>query len=215
MKIMIAVPCFDSVPTPFFSSMMLLDRSAGECSLVVNAGSLVYTSRNDIALRAIATEADFVFWCDSDMEFAPDTLTRLYKTLTENDYDIVTGIYCRRKPPYTPTLFDRLDIEGEVCWWSEFHEIPDEPFEVGGCGFGCVLMKTDVFLDVQGKFGNCFAPIANNGEDIAFCWRARQCGYKVYCDPSVRPKHIGQIAIDMEFYEAYRKQTEGIKNGNS
>ena len=202
MKIMIAVPCMDQCPTPFVTSLVTL-RKIGECELAVKSGSLVYTSRNSLATRAMGNESDYVMWFDSDMVFAPDTLERLMKTLTENNYDIVTGLYFRRVPPYSPVLFDQLDMDGEICYWSEFKEIPDEPFEVGGCGFGCVLMKTDVFFDVQGRFGNMFAPIANNGEDIAFCWRARQCGYKVYCDPSVVCGHVGYSIIDDQFYRLY------------
>lgn len=202
MKIMIAVPCMDQCPTPFVRSLALL-KKVGDCELAMKSGSLVYTSRNELATRAMQTEADYVVWFDSDMVFAPNTLERLMKTLTDNDYDIVTGLYFRRVPPYSPTLFDRLDIDGEICWWSEFKEIPEEPFEVGGCGFGCVLMKTDAFFDVQGRFGNMFAPIGNNGEDIAFCWRARQCGYKIYCDPNVECGHVGYSVVDGQFFKAF------------
>ena len=203
MRIMIAIPCMDQTPTPFCASLADL-RSVGDCQKVFKTGSLVYTSRNELATRAISGEYDYVFWLDSDMVFAPDTLERMMRTLKEKDLDILTGLYFRRVPPYSPVLFDRLDIDGEICYWSEFKDIPDDVFEVGGCGFGCVLMKTDVFMDVQGKFGNMFAPIANNGEDIAFCWRARQCGYKIYCDPSIECGHVGYATIDRDFYEVIK-----------
>lgn len=170
----------------------------------MKAGSLIYTSRNDLARMAIQIEADYVFWLDSDMVFEPDTLVRMMDTLKKNDLDILTGLYFRRVPPYSPVLFDRLDIEDEVCKWSEFKDLPDSLFEVGGCGFGCVLMKTDVFFDVQTKFGNMFAPIANNGEDIAFCWRARQCGYKIICDPTVLCGHVGYSTVDDKFFRAFK-----------
>ena len=202
MKIMIAVPCMDQCPTPFVQSLATL-RKVGECELAVKSGSLIYTSRNSLATRSMSNEFDYVFWLDSDMVFAPDTLERMMKTLTENNYDMVTGLYFRRVPPYSPVLFDQLDMDGEICYWSEFKEIPDRPFEVGGCGFGCVLMKTDIFFDVQGRFGQMFAPIANNGEDIAFCWRARQCGYHIYCDPSILCGHVGYSVVDDQFFKLY------------
>lgn len=202
MKTLIAVPCFDQVPVMFAQSLALL-RKVDECTLAMKAGSLVYTARNDLATMAIQIDADYVLWLDSDMVFSPDILERMFKTLKENDLDILTGLYFRRVPPFTPVLFDKLDIKGDLCDWSEFREIPKELFEVGGCGFGCVLMKTDVFFDVQGKFGNMFAPIANNGEDIAFCWRARQCGYKIYCDPSVICGHVRTSVIDEQFFKAF------------
>ena len=204
MKIMIAVPCMDTVPVQFCQSLALLHK-VGECTLAMNPGSLVHTSRNDLAVRAIKMEADYVFWMDSDMIFPQDTLVRMVDTLKKNDIDILTGLYFRRKPPYSPVLFNRLDMKKDgVCSWTEFETIPDHLFEVGGCGFGCVLMSTEVFLSVQSEHGYMFTPIGNNGEDVAFCVRARQCGYKIWCDPSIVCGHIGQTVINDEFYTAYK-----------
>lgn len=214
MKIMIAVPCMDQVPVPFVQSLALLEK-VGECSLVMKSGSLIYTSRNEIATYAIETEADYVFWLDSDMVFKPDTLKKMLKTLTENDLDILTGLYFRRVPPYSPVLFDKLDLDGEVCTFSEFEDIPEGLFEVGGCGFGCVLMKAEVFLDVQSKHGNMFAPIANNGEDVAFCWRARDCGFKIYCDPSVICGHVAYSVVSDHFFRAFKKGADHDRKGKT
>lgn len=201
-KILIAIPCMDQVPVAFCASLAQLQK-VETCILTMKSGSLIYAARNDIATLALQMEADYVFWLDSDMVFKPDTLVRMYKTLTENDLDILTGLYFRRVPPYSPVLFDKLDIDGDRCEWSEFKAIPDGLFEVGGCGFGCVLMKPDPFIDVQNRFGNMFAPIANNGEDIAFCWRARQCGFKIMCDPSVLCGHVGYSVVDDKFFKAF------------
>ena len=204
MKILIAVPCMDQVPAPFCNSLALLQK-VGDCTLMMKSGSLIYTSRNALATAAIQTEADLVFWLDSDMVFQPDTLARMLKTLQEKNLDMLTGLYFRRVPPYSPVLFDKLEIDGLACDFSEFKSIPDDLFEVGACGFGCVLMKTDVFFDVQTQYGNMFAPIGNNGEDVAFCWRARKCGYKIYCDPSVICGHVGYSVVDDQFFKAFCK----------
>lgn len=202
MKILIAVPCMDQVPAPFCQSLAQIQKT-GECVLAMKSGSLIYTSRNDLATQAIQIDADYVMWFDSDMVFKPDTMVRMLDTMQKNDIDILTGLYFRRVPPYSPVLFDKLEMKGEVCLWSEFKTIPEGLFEVGGCGFGCVLMKTDVFFDVQSRFGNMFAPIANTGEDIAFCWRARNCGYKIVCDPSVICGHVGYSVVDDQFFKVF------------
>lgn len=203
MKIMIAVPCMDQVPVPFCQSLAMLQK-VGECTLAMKAGSLIYTSRNDLAMRSLQMNADYVFWMDSDMQFPPDTLVRMVDVLQKNDLDILTGLYFRRVPPYSPVLFDKLEMRRNICSWSEFKELPDHLFEVGGCGFGCVLMSTEVFLSVQAKHGNMFAPMGNNGEDIAFCIRARDCGYKIWCDPSIICGHVGYSVVDDKFYKAYK-----------
>jgi len=203
MKTLIAVPCMDQVPVPFCQSLAQLQK-IGECTLAMKAGSLIYTSRNELATMAISMGADYVFWLDSDMQFKPDTLIRMMDTLQKNKLDMLTGLYFRRVPPYTPVVFDGLEMRTEtICSWSEFKKLPDELFEVGGCGFGCVLMDVGVFLDVQGKFGNMFAPMGNTGEDLAFCMRARQCGYKIYCDPTIICGHVGYSIVDEQFYKLF------------
>lgn len=207
-KTLIAVPCMDAVPAKFAYSLAML-RKVGECALTFEIGSLIYTSRDNIAKKALSMDADFILWLDSDMEFAPDLLERLMAHMEKDEsVDMVTGLYFRRVPPFTPVLFDRLDVEKrgdrDVCLWTEYKKLPKKkPFEVGGCGFGCVLMRTDVILNVQGKFGRMFTPMASVGEDLAFCWRARQCGHKIICDPAVTCGHVGNVTITKEFFDNY------------
>ena len=202
-KILIAVPCMDTIPTRFAHSLVML-RKVGECAVTFEIGSLIYTSRNSIARRAIEMGADYVLWLDSDMVFEPDLLERLMAHMDEPDVNMVTGLYFRRVQPFSPVLFDRLDFHEGATAWTEFEKIPDKMFTVGGCGFGCVLMRTDVLFDVLAKFQNCFAPLGNTGEDLAFCWRARQCGYQIYCDPTITCGHVGTTVITKEFYESYQ-----------
>lgn len=217
-KIMIAVPCMDQVPAPFCQSVSMIQK-VGECAIAFQIGSLIYNSRNALAAKAVEIGADFVLWLDSDQTFNPDLLVRMYQTLTDNNLDILTGLYFRRVPPYSPVLFDKLEmLESGVCEWTDWKDkpIPLNLFEVGGCGFGCVLMKTDVFFDVQGTFQDMFGPINRVGEDLSFCWRARQCGYKIYCDPDIICGHVGYAVIDERFNREYNeaRSNEGVKNGN-
>lgn len=214
MKTLVAVPSMDQVPALFAQSLAMLQRPEGDTPAVsFQIGSLIYTSRNTLALRAVQIDATHVFWLDSDMVFDPDTLIRMHKTMEETGADIVTGLYYRRVPPYTPVLFSKIEMTDSKCEWEEFKEVPEEPFEVAACGFGCVLMKIDVLWDVQVNQGNPFSPIHNCGEDIAFCWRARQEGYKILCDPRIPLGHVGTYTIGKAMYESYRKAVE--QNGGS
>ena len=207
MKTLIAIPSMDMVPARFAQSLAML-RKDGECEIAFQIGSLVYNARNSLANIAIQTEADRVLWLDSDMVFAPDILSILGETMKEADADIVTGLYFRRVPPYTPVLYDKLEQVSELS--AEYRELKDlskeRIFEVAGCGFGCVLMGTDVFLSLDSKFGQLFNPTPGMGEDLAFCWRARQCGYKIICDQSVQLGHVGYEVYTKGFYNAYRQR---------
>jgi len=177
----------------------------GPCVVAFQVGSLIYTSRNNLAAEAVKHGVDYILWLDSDMMFPPTTLEQMLKTIKEQEGDVImTGMYCRRVAPFTPTLFKTLEIENEQSTWTDFDEIPDDLFEVAACGFGCVLAPTSAFVDVQAKFGNMFAPIGSVGEDLSFCWRARQCGWKFICDPSIPLGHVGHHIITPEFWKEYK-----------
>ena len=204
-KILIAIPCMDQVPAPFAQSLAMIQKTEDNVACAFQMGSLIYTSRNNLALQAMKTEFDYMLWLDSDMVFQQDLLIRMKQTMDEKGLDFLTGLYFRRVPPFTPVLFDQLDIaEDGSCTWTDWKDVPEGLFKIGGCGFGCVLIKTDVLFDVQAKFGEMFNPIANMGEDLSFCWRARQCGYDIWCDPSLVCGHVGYTVINDKFYESYR-----------
>lgn len=204
MKILIAVPCMDQVPSLFAQSLSTLNR-VEDCAVAFQMGSLIYTSRNNLAAMAVERGMDYVMWLDSDMVFPPDTLKRLWDNRDKGD--IITGIYYRRVEPFKPVLFDHLDITENGCDWTNYDNYPeDRIFEIEGCGFGCVLTPTSAFIDVMSKFGNMFAPIGGVGEDLSFCWRARQCGYKIIADPSIQCGHVGYYTVNKGFYDVYKKE---------
>lgn len=204
MKILVAIPAMDSVPTQFRQALSMLQSDPeDDVSISFVVGSLVYSARNNLAKTAVDLGADWVFWLDSDMVFPPDTLQRMLKTCKEKDIDFLTGVYFRRVAPFTPVLFKEMSDDGHEA--EEFKEIPkDELFEVRACGFGCVLMKTNVIVDVFSTFMNMFTPIEGSGEDISFCIRARQCGYKVIADPTIPLGHVGHAVITRQYWEAIK-----------
>ena len=203
MKILIAVPCMDSVPSQFCQSLAVLTK-VEDCAIAFQMGSLIYTSRNNLATMAVQKKVDYVLWLDSDMIFPSDVLVKLLEDREKGD--IITGIYYRRVQPFKPVLFSKLDFDDNGCVWEGYDNYPeDEIFEIEGCGFGCVLTPTHIFLEMMAKFGDMFAPIGGVGEDLSFCWRARQLGYKVVADPKIQLGHVGHYVIDKGFYDTYKR----------
>lgn len=206
MKVFIAIPSMDTLPALFCQSLALLKR-AGDTMVGFEVGSLVYNARNNLARQAIKAEADWVLWLDSDMVFEPNFLQRMMAVCKENDIDFLTALCFRRKPPYTPTLFDRLERTDKGASYTALMSVPDGRFKVGGCGFAGVLMSTDVLLSVAAKFnGRMFDPFEGFGEDVAFCWRARQCGYDIWCDSDIEMGHVGNFVVTRAVFEAYQEQ---------
>lgn len=207
MKTVIAIPSMDQVPVRFCQSLAMLQK-VGEVAVGFQVGSLVYEARENLAKSAIEMGADYVLWLDSDMVFPPDIMRRLFESLQTGKGDIVSGLYFRRVSPYSPVLFCDLDMTEDGCHWTEFENIPDEVFPLGGVGFGCVLMPTDALVSVMSKFGTAFTPINGVGEDLSFCWRARQCGYSIVCDPSIELGHVGNYVITRDFYNVFKSARE-------
>lgn len=210
MKTLICIPCFDQVPAQFAQSLATLNK-VGDCAVAFEIGSLIYNARNDLAMKAIQGGYDHVLWFDSDMTFTPDTFQRLYATMEKTGADIVSGLYFRRVPPYTPVIFTKLDFEDDGCVFENPEDYPDEPFEVEGVGFGCVLQKTETLLSVALKHKNLFAPIHGVGEDLSFSWRARDCGYRIFVDPSIKLGHVGHYTVTEEMYKVYRSSKNDTK----
>jgi GT2 family glycosyltransferase len=122
--------------------------------------------------------------------------------------DMVTAVYHMRRPPYQPVIWSKLrrgltaeDTETEVA--TEYPA--DEIFEVEGCGFGAVMMRTEVLETVADKYHALFEPIQGFGEDLSFCLRARACGYKIHCDPRIQVGHKAATIVTSDTYKAYRR----------
>ena len=206
-KILIAVPSMDMVAAGFASSLATLTK-VGKTSISFICSSLVYDSRNKLAMQAIQGEYDYIMWFDSDMIFKPDTMVRLLADIEEKGCDIVSGVYFRRSMPYTPVVFSKIDISEGICKHEDYKGKLDGLVEVEGVGFGCVLMKTEIIFQVFAKYTDCFSPIGRVGEDLSFCWRARQLGYKIHTDFDVKCGHVGSLIVTQDFFESIR----GAKN---
>lgn len=195
MKILICVPSMDQVAAGFAQSLATLNK-VGECAISFVCGSLVYDARNKLSRQALEFGADYTVWFDSDMIFEPDTLKKLIEHLENDDCDVISGIYFRRAVPFTPVLFKELEVTDTGCTWKDFNDYPkDSLFDVAGIGFGCCAMKTEILLAMSVKDKDFFSPINGVGEDLSFCWRARNLGYKIKCDSSIKCGHVGLMTV--------------------
>lgn len=206
MRTLVAIPSMDQVPAQFAQSLAMLQK-VGEVAVAFQVSSLVYTARNQLAMRAIGMGTDYVLWLDSDMVFPSHVLEYSIKTMEEKNIDILSGLYYRRVPPYTPVLYKKVIKDEMGIHTKEFDVIPNDIFIAEGIGFGCVCMKTSVLIDVFAKHHEMFSPLIGAGEDISFCIRAKECGIDCYVDPQIALGHMGQQMITREFAERYTMAT--------
>lgn len=196
-KVVIGIPCMDTVSTSFFSSILgQRYDSAHQYTYAIEAGSLVYDARGRIAQRAINSGAEWLLMYDSDMVLAPETTQMLLDAAVGKDF--VSGLYFMRRLPTKPLILKELDwYEDETLGAQEvaegYEDYPrDSVFEIVGCGFGCCIMSVEMIKRVTVAYRmNPFTPMPRLSEDYSFCWRARKLGYKLWCDSRIRPGHAG------------------------
>lgn len=199
MKTLIAVPALDYIPAKFVECLTALLQRLNKDGVNVDVkfitGTLVYAARDKLAIHAIQNGYTHVLWLDADMVFDDEILY----DLQFSHKDFVSGIARSRRAPYVSCLFSDLSRVQRV------DDYPNDTFRVAGCGFACVLVKTDILRAVREKFGTCFLPTADLGEDLAFCDRASKLGYAIWAEPAVKVGHIAQLTIYPDDVEALNR----------
>lgn len=192
MKLLIAVPTLDTVPVDFLVSLTdltcKLKDEGVDFKVKIEAGTLVYFARENLTRYAIANHYTHVLWLDSDMVFNDQILD----DLMDCGKKIVTGIAHSRRPPYSSVFFTEI-FPGIERWKGNTY--PMAPFTVAACGMACCLVAVEVLEAVREKFGKAFQPTDTYGEDVAFCWRASECGYQIWVEPMCRVGHIAKTVI--------------------
>lgn len=209
MKLLIAIPTNDYMHYQFVECLTKLvkrlDEDGIEYDIAYQGATLVYVGRDKLAQKAMNECYTHMLWLDSDMIFTEDLLD----DLMFSGKPFVTGIAHSRRAPHVSCVFK--EIWPKVDRW-EGCEYPSNTFRIGGCGFACVLIETEIVRNVYNKNGTAFFPMRELGEDLAFCKRATEMGYEIWAEPCVRLGHIGHIAIYPEYEQLYRGNIYGTDN---
>lgn len=203
MKTLIAIPCMDMVQTEFVRSLVGM-RTSGQVQYAFSQASLVYDGRNMLASMAIDGGWDRVLWLDSDMSFEADLFEQLSADLDEGR-SCVSGLYFSRKRPVRPIIYREvgLDRSGEepIPRAQNYEDWPKgQIFPIAACGFGAVMMKTEMLRKVRERFKLPFSPVLGFGEDLSFCMRCTELGETIWCDSRIRLGHVGVSLFDEALY---------------
>jgi hypothetical protein len=140
---------------------------------------------------------DYLFAVDSDISFPKDTLVKLLS----HDKDIVSGVYIQRIPGTHTIEIMRSNEFGGVTHvdWNTIKGQGLVPID--GCGFGCALIKADVFRGIsypQFVYKSAIDHKDTISEDVYFCMRARENGFSLWCDTSVICEHTGSYTFKVQ-----------------
>jgi len=160
-------------------------------------------------------DATHLCFIDSDMVLPPGAIYTLY----QHKLPMVGSLYFgRRKSPFA-LVYEATEDGGtmsmsqEVLDWFEEYEVPIvlEPavmqfqnslMECDSMGFGCVLIERKVVEAI--KVPRYLGPNPATGEDVVFCRKAGEAGFKVYCDLNVQCGHIGNSVITQAHFRQYK-----------
>jgi len=193
-KILIAIPTARYIEAETFKCIYDLEVPEGyEVTFQYFYGYRVDQVRNLIA-DWVVRGFDYLFSVDHDITFPPDTL----KKLVSHDQDLVTGVYRQRLEPQQLEVYEPL---GSRMSAQDLFTKNWKLIGIGGCGFGCVLVKKEVFVGV-GYPQFEYYPALDHGntisEDTDFCKKAMGKGFKLWCDPSILCGHIGSTTMHVE-----------------
>jgi len=166
-------------------------------------GSIIPINRNKLALKAIENNADYTLLIDSDMVFDEDALVKLLK----HDRDIVSAVCVCKTPPYDPVAkllnkdggYTVREGLGEDRFYSDLDMV----------GAAFMLIKTDVYRKMSKPYfamPKFFDSVM--GEDVYFCRKAKDLGYKICIDTSLDVGHIGEMIYGIDHHIEYMEAKE-------
>lgn len=203
-RILIAIPTARNIEPDTFKSIYDLQVPEGYTTeFQYFYGYNVDQVRNLIA-DWVVKGYDYLFSVDSDIAFAPDTLAKMLA----HDVDMVSGLYIQRKPgEHILEIYEPTATGGSTH--MDYSKLRGKGLtEVVGCGFGCVLVKAEVFKAIgypHFKYHSALDHRYTVSEDTDFCIKARRKGFKIYADPSILCSHTGSWTFKVG--QGYKEDT--------
>lgn len=204
--ILIAVPTNKYVETETMKSIYDLDVPAGyKTDLQFFYGYQVDQIRNLIA--DWAKNYDYLFSVDSDIVLPRDSLQKMINA----NRDVVSGLYIQRiQNTHTLEVYKQAANGGTIN--IPYEEIAGKGLvEIAGCGFGCALIKGDVFRNMPYPHFVYKSAIDHKhtvSEDIYFCEKARSLGFKLFADTTILCEHIGNNKFVVGSFPQHAKPVE-------
>ena len=175
--------------------------------------ALISRARSVIGSRFLRSDKDVLLSIDSDIWFRPEDAISLAEKAME--YDIVAAMYMTRGLENQPAL---MLPDHPVIFAANAM-----PVEAPFVSTGFVAVNRKVFQALSEELPLCHRGWSDRGvdtsfwpfympytipwddeghiylsEDWAFCQRAKDMGFKVWLDPSIRLGHFGQTMFTLE-----------------
>jgi hypothetical protein len=149
-------------------------------------GSNITGNCNELCKRM---EGDWVWMIGDDHAFLPDIVERLVL----HDVDVVAPLCLQRASPYPHVVYEGEDFDAEQGTHILHRNLPKEGlhevYAVGGAG---LLVKKHVLEAIGDPY---FETFGKQNEDLEFCRKIRNAGFKIHVDCSTLLGHIGNMIV--------------------
>ena len=188
---------------------------------VASTGGLA-RARNAVTRKALnETKAEWLFWVDADMGFAPDTIDRLLEVADPATAPVVGGLCFGQVSESTDELATpRLSMFPTMYQWNGeqllFERLADYPrdavMRVSGTGAACLLVHRSVFETIAADDGDCWfthqmhptgpgGAYGHFGEDMSFCLRLMQHRIPLHVHTGVKTSHLKPRWLNEELFD--------------
>lgn len=206
MKILVAVPTFETITPDTFKSIFNMNKDGHEVIFDFVRGYDCATARNNIAQMGLNIGADYVLMVDNDVTIPANALPQLL----DDPKDVTLGYYAHRDTNnrysgrtcicrlYQPDgeLYFNYPLESEYTA-DEMHGMEASgkyKVQIHGGGMGCAFIKTDIFRKLSYpwydwvNYGDAHRGMLS--EDLYFCEKCKQAGIPIYTDTRVACGHL-------------------------
>ena len=198
-KVLIGIPTIGAVQWQFAASMMALN-SPEDTRVMWVPRVMIDTARNAMAQEVIDNpEITHLMMIDDDHVFESDILMKML----EKDVDVIGALAFKRRPDFAPCVYKK-NSNGD-----HFTILPEDFIEVDAIGSGCILVKRKVIEDIEFPWFQTGYDenYIHWSVDFDFCKKVKAAEFKIWCDPTIRVKHIGdQPLIDENNFQNYIKE---------
>lgn len=161
----------------------------GPIKMIVKIGLNIAEARNQ-ALRE--AKGDWIWFLDDDQYWPPDTLVKLL----ERNVDIVQPLILMRQYPFSPVHMGPPTEDGSKYW--RYALVPGESGlkECHAVGTGGMLIRRAVWETIPEpwfEIGQLNPEVLS--EDIIFCKKAKDRGFKIYCDLDHPMGHLTPVEL--------------------
>lgn len=189
MKILIAVPTFETIQPEVFKAIYDLKPAGHELHFDFVKGYDCAAARNHISRIAQEGGYDYVLMVDSDTIVPPDAL----ELMLDTPVDICLGVCPRKNTRNGETAMIKLTDPGWSRNWL-YPDLPDGKLTIKGGGFACALIRTNVLTAMDYPYFNYVTNASGStfSEDYYFCQNARLFGFDIIMDARVRCGHLAR-----------------------